>query len=477
MELLGDWSSDGRPLHEQLFDALRTCIERGDLRPGTQLPSERSLANTLAVSRTTVVAAFRRLKSHGYLESARGSGTWVKNVRGFSPTGGVSTPAATVGHNPLFARLGVSSDDTIDFTASIVGPSPAVAETIKQAAWRADAVVTGGGYHPDGLPELRETIAERFTSRGVPTEPDQILVTSGAQQAIMLVAAAFIQPGDPVVTESPTYPGALDAFRLVGANLRTVPVEEDGLSFDEIRQAVEARKPRFVYLIPTFHNPTGTVMAELERRRLARFLEGHSTVVIDDESLVELSLTSEEVPGPLARHHDGVITVGSASKPFWGGLRIGWIRGPEDLIRRFRHYKTVFDLSTPTITQAAAVQLLDRSEEIISERREQLAVQRTVLCDALTALLPDWRWIPPSGGLSVWARIPRGSATELTQVAIRHGLALVPGPFFDPHSQHGMSIRLPFVLSPSLISQGIGRLRQAWDDYSGRADISAEDIA
>lgn len=476
-ELLGDWFSGSRPLYVQLAEAIRRCIDHGDIRPGTRLPSERSLAASLAVSRTTVVGAFSRLKQDGYLDSARGAGTWVRTIRGFNPSGGVVTPSATVGRNPLFARLGVASEDTIDFTAAVLSPSPRVAKTIYEAGRRVGRVMTGAGYHPMGLPELREVVAERFTRRGVSTEPEEVLITSGGQQGIMLIAAAYIQPGDPVVTETPTYPGALDAFRLMGANIRTVPVPATGVACDDLITAIEARRPRLTYLIPTFHNPTGAVMSELERRRLARFLTHQGAVVVEDESLVELPLSEDEQPKPLASYHDGVLTVGSASKPFWGGLRVGWIRGPAELIRRLGHYKTVFDMATPTITQAAASLLLRRSEDLLSERRHQLRTQRTALCDALSEMLPTWEWSPPVGGLTIWARTPEGSAIELAQVALRQGLALVPGPFFDPHSQHDRFFRLPYVLPPPVLQGGVARLARAWDLYRGRRDLFAMDTA
>lgn len=473
LEILGEWSSDGRPLYEQLSAAVRRCIDLGDLRPGTRLPSERSLAAALAVSRTTVVAALRRLKDDGYVDSTQGSGTWVRAVRGFSPSGGVATPAATVGRNPLFSRLGSSSDNTVDFTAAVLHPSPLVAETLEEAGHRVKQVVTGTGYHPAGLLQLREIVAEWFTGRGLATSRDEVLITSGGQQGIMLIAAAYIQPGDPVVTESPTYPGALDAFRLVGANIRTVPVSEGGVSYDDIAQAVEVGQPRLTYLIPTYHNPTGRVMDQLDRRRLARQLAHQHTTVVEDESLVELPLTEQAAPAPIASYHEGVVTIGSASKPYWGGLRVGWIRGPADLVRRLTYYKTVFDLATPVTTQAAACLLLERSEEILSERRILLKGQQEALCGSLAACLPDWTWTPPVGGLSVWARMPHGSATELAQLALRHGLALVPGPFFDPHGHHDLFFRLPYVLPAPAIERGICRLARAWSQYCDRSGSSA----
>lgn len=473
VEMLGDWSTGRGPLYRQLADAIARSVDQGDLRPGARLPAERTMASLLTVSRTTVVAAMDLLKTRGYLDSSPGSGTWVRGVRGFNPAGGIVTPADTVGRNPLFSRLGAADDSVIDFTASVLSPSPMVEAAIRSASREAGDVVDGPGYHPSGLPALREKVAEWFTGRGVPTEADQVLITSGGQQAIMLIAAAHIQPGDPVVVESPTYPGALDAFRLVGAAIRTVPVGPNGTLAQDVLQAIEARKPILTYLIPSFHNPTGTVMDEFERRRLARRLQDHPTLVIEDESLVELPLDGVEVPKPIAAHLDGVLTVGSASKPYWGGLRIGWVRGPADLIRRLTHYKTVFDLASPVTTQAVVARLLEGSAPLLVDRRRQLGAQLDALITSLEALLPEWQWAPPQGGLSIWASLPWGSASEFAQVAMRNGLAVVAGPFFDPHSQHDRHLRLPFVLPPVTIRRGVERMARAWEQYTGRPGVAA----
>lgn len=468
VEMLGEWWSGTGPLYRQLADALKTCVDHGDIRPGTKLPSERTLASTLAVSRTTVVAAFEELKRVGYLDSSPGSGTWVRALRGFNPAGGILTPPDTVGRNPLFARLGSDSNQVVDFTTAVLGPSEKVAATVRAASHKVDTVLDGPGYFPAGLPLLSEMVSQWFTGRGVPTNPEQILITSGGQQAIMLIAAAHIQPGDSVLLESPTYPGALDAFRLVGASIRTVLIDDPTQRGTDLLNVFGSAKPKVAYLIPTFHNPTGSVLEQFDRVRLCRHVAGGPTLLVEDESLVELGLDSyPATPKPLAAHHPGVLTIGSASKPFWGGLRIGWIRGPADTIRRLVHYKTVMDLATAATTQMVAVELLRNRDQLIDDRRRQLRSQSGVLVDALHSYLPSWRWTQPAGGLSLWVGMPSGSATEFAQVALRHGVALVPGPFFDPHGLHDLFLRLPYVLPETTLALGVQRLASAWEQYRG----------
>lgn len=468
LQLLEDWSSGSGPLYKQLADAIRQLIDVGDLRPGTRLPSERALASTLAVSRSTVVAALDHLKQIGYLDSASGSGTWVRSLRGFNPAGGVITPADTVGRNPLYTRLDAPpSDDMVDFTVAVVDATPPVTAAIEQASRELAASLDGSGYHPSGWPPLQEAVAEWFTRRGLPTEPSEILITNGGQQAVMLVAAAYVQPGDPVVVETPSFPGALDAFRMLGASVRAVPLRPTGTDADDVIEAVDARRAVITYLIPTYQNPTGQVMSHLERKRLARYLADRSTVLVEDEAMVSLTLEGDPPPPPIAAYHDGGLVIGSASKPFWGGLRVGWIRGRSELIRRLRHYKMVFDLSSPILPQAATRLMFDQMDDILADRRQKLLASRAALEDGLTTLLPDWTWERSSGGLTLWVQIPEGSATEFAQLAMRYGVAMIPGPFFDPQALHDSSVRLPYVLPPEVIEKGVERLAEAWNRYRG----------
>lgn len=208
-------------------------------------------------------------------------------------------------------------------------------------------------------------------------------------------------------------------------------------------------------------------MSHLERKRLARYLDSRSTVLVEDEAMVALTLEGDAPPPPIAAYHDGGLVIGSASKPFWGGLRVGWIRGRSDLIRRLRHYKMVFDLSSPILPQAAACLMFEEMEEILAYRRQQLLEARATLEEGLSGLLPEWTWERSSGGLTLWVQIPEGSATELAQLAMRHGVAVIPGPFFDPQALHDTSLRLPYVLPPDEIERGITRLAEAWNRYRG----------
>ncbi|MFP3914786.1 MAG: PLP-dependent aminotransferase family protein [Actinomycetota bacterium] len=464
-EVLGDWSSGTGSLYAQLADGLREAINRGDLRPGTVLPAERGLARALAVSRTTVVAALDVLKRIGYLDSRSGSGTWVRRVREFELAGGVTAPAAGIGRNPLFRNLGSADSSMVDLTAAVPDPPPQVAEALREASNRAAAHVHGPGYFPLGLPALRQAVAERFTQRGIPTVPEEVMITAGAQQAITILAAAYVQPGTPVLMENPSYPGAIESFRMLGASVRTVAVGSEGLLARDVIRAIEARPPEMIYLIPSFHNPTGTFINRAERARLRRYLAGRGIAVVEDESTVELALDGEEPPPPVGLEPGGEVStliVGSASKPFWGGIRIGWIRASSEVIELISRHKLVFDLATAIPSQVAAEILVRKSPSILPERRSELAQRFQYLVSRLASELPEWSVTRPSGGVTAWVRLPDGNATQFSQVAIRHGVAVVAGPFFDAHGNDDDHIRIPYLADTDTLDQGVKRLAEAW---------------
>jgi DNA-binding transcriptional MocR family regulator len=275
------------------------------------------------------------------------------------------------------------------------------------------------------------------------------------------VARLLVSRGEGVVLEDPTYLGAIDAFALAGAQLVPVPVGTTGVA---LRQAVERAAPALVYLVPSYQNPTGGVMAEADRREVARLSEEKGIAVLEDESLSDLSF-GPEPPPPIARFAPkaSVLTVGSMSKLFWGGLRVGWVRAPRPLIARLTRIKVVADLSGSVLSQALAARLLARREEIVRVRRQESRRRYRKLAELLREALPEWSWTEPSGGLTLWARLPTPSAFELARIAPRHGVSIVPGPVHSPSHGHADRVRLPYVLEESQLAEGVARLARAWE--------------
>jgi DNA-binding transcriptional MocR family regulator len=245
VERLGRWSSGRGPLYVLLAARIRTLIDDGELPPGVRLPPDRALASALAVGRSTVVAAYDQLAGEGRIVRRQGSGTRV--------AGPASTPPRATTDAPTFLHLLEPKDGVILLACAAPDTPPAelveaYTRTLPQLADSAGDI----GYHPMGHIALRRAIAARYQLRGVPTTPDQVLVTTGGQQALSLLARALVGPGDRVLVEAPTYPGALEAFREEAAGLRALPVGLTGFAAGLVKH-----RPALAYVIATFHNPTG----------------------------------------------------------------------------------------------------------------------------------------------------------------------------------------------------------------------------
>ncbi len=469
--------SDG-PLYRSLAEALKQAVDRGEIPLGTVLPPERTLARSLSVSRATVVAAYDRLKTEGWLQSRQGSGTWVRRPDVGPRSGGEIDAVATGrlflskdGHDQRTGpgEPAPSDDELVDLSVAALPGSDTVNRLLSSVDPQDLARLTEHhGYVPHGLRRLREVIAQRFTQSALPTELDQVLVTTGAHQAISLVARQVLSPGDTVLVESPTFPGALDIFRRFSARMVPVPVDAQGMRVDVLPDLIERTRPALVYLSPHFHNPTGSVLAAERCEAIARLSDETGLVVIEDYAQADVRLDDVMLPPAIATlAPDAPIhTIGSTAKLFWAGLRIGWLRSPEDWSARMLATKTVADLGSPLVSQLLAVRLIENLELVQRERRQELAPRRDLVCRFLDEQLPDWTYQRPSGGLSVWATIPEGNADELAEVALRHGVAIVPGPSLSVDDGNRRSLRIVYTRPQAVIEEGLRRLVAAWHGYA-----------
>jgi DNA-binding transcriptional MocR family regulator len=324
--------------------------------------------------------------------------------------------------------------------------------------------MAGAGYSAFGLPSLREAIARRLSKRGLPTAAGQILITAGAQQAISLAASLFLQPGEVVVTEDPTYLGAIDVFAAAGASMVSLRVGDDGPDMAALEAALRRDAVRLVYLMPTHQNPTGATTPERARRQIARLAEERGVPVLEDETMVDMAGRGQEPPLPIAAfaRRGAILTVGSLSKLVWGGLRVGWIRADEALVARLARLRALSDLGGSVLAQAVAARLVPQIDAIARQRRPQIAERMRAATSELARLLPEWRWSTPAGGMSLWVRIPRGDASEFAREAERHGVAILPGSTCSPRGAFADHLRMPCVMEPARIKEGIARLAKAW---------------
>ncbi|AEE46331.1 PLP-dependent aminotransferase family protein [Cellulomonas fimi] len=450
--LLGAWQHAG-PAYTALADALRAAVLSGTLPLSTRLPGERELADALGISRTTATAAYGLLRDEGYLVSRRGSGTVT------------TLPTAPGARTPTPVPPG--SDDSLA-DLSVAAPS---APSALHAAYLAalDALprhLAGTGYSPLGLPVLRDALARWYTRRGAPTTPDQILVTTGAQQAIHLLVAAHAGPGDRVVVEQPTYPHAMDVVRAAGARPVPVPSGADGLDVDLLESTLRQVAPRLVYLIPDHRNPTGTSLDPAQREQVRALARRYRTTVVGDEVLRELTLDG---PAPELYAGDGtaahvVVTIGSASKSFWGGLRVGWVRAHPDLVGRLASVRAHVDIGTAPMEQLVVAELIERADDVLAARRRVLRERRDLLVGLLRDQLPAWDVPVPAGGLSLWVDLGAPVSSALAASAVRHGVRVVPGPAFGVDTALEDHLRLPFAEEPDVLRRGVLGLAAAWQD-------------
>lgn len=435
--LLAGWRNGG-PAERQLAATVRALVLDGRLPLESRLPAERELAAALGVSRSTVTAAYNRLRSDGYLRSRQGAGSWVTMPGGHR--------AATDG---VFPATG------LDLRIAALPAPPELDAIVADALRTLPRWLDHHGYDPLGLPPLRAAIAQRFRARGLPTRSEQILVVSGALQALDLIVRATLRRGQVAVAEIPSYPAALDVLRTAGARVRNVPIGPDGWDLEQLA-ALADRRPSLTYLIPDFQNPSGVLVGAASRRGALRVLRSDDAHVVIDETFVELNLDDVEMPPPTASFGDArTITIGSLSKPVWGGLRIGWLRADPSTVQRIAALRAITDMASPVLEQLVAVAVFEALDAIVAERKALLRARRSALMEALDQHAPAWNYSRPRGGLFLWVELPSPTATSLSVRAREHGVHFTPGPRFGAAGLLDRYLRLPFTLPPDQLRRAV----------------------
>jgi DNA-binding transcriptional MocR family regulator len=448
LALLGRWHTAGaRRTSQELAGAIRKLILDGSLTAGTQLPPERQLSEVLGVSRTLVTSTLDRLRADGVVASKRGAGSWVTLPGAKHPAEGP--------HRPELIDLARAAPEAI----------PKLVDAIDAARLSLPNHLHTNGYHTLGLPGLRAAIADKYTARGLDTDPDQILITNGAHHAFTLVLAALCNPGERCLVEHPAYANALDAISAARLLAVGVPMIESGWDIENIGYVLRRAAPRLCYFIADFQNPTGHRMNTEDRQALGRLLRRTRTTAVVDETLVEMDFTGDPRDGPApaaAFAPEQVITVGSVSKSHWGGLRIGWLRANRELVDRLSVVRNNFELGTPVFEQLILTEMFAMDSDVLRERRARLAARRDALADGLRTHCPQWTFEVPDGGLSLWCDLGAPVSTRLSVAAQRFGLRLAPGGRFSAHGGLESRIRVPFGLPPEQLLDCARRLGRAF---------------
>ncbi|MET0132778.1 MAG: PLP-dependent aminotransferase family protein [Kibdelosporangium sp.] len=465
VDVLGDWTSTsgGRaPLYRRLAEAVRRAIHAGDLHAGERLPSERDLARALAVSRATVVSAYDELRSIGLVDSRRGSGTRVVRPPGFrSSMDNRGFTRAT----SIINRAAPDGPGEVISMARAVDPGAQHLRGALLDLVHADlpALLGGSGYHPAGLPELRSAVAGHLTASGLPTEPKQVVITTGAQQAIGLITQMYLRRGWTAVVETPSWPGCLDVFRATGVKLVGVELDTEGIRADLLGRAMAEHGPDLLYVMPTYHNPTGVLMSAARRRRVAELAARYAVPIVEDHAYTVGAVNG--TPPPIAAYAPSgaeVLTLGSLAKSVWAGLRIGWVRASVETAERLARHKALADLGSPLLDQALAARLLPQLPELATARNTELRDRLGRARELLTQHLPEWRWRTPDGGSVLWIELPGTDARVFGQVALRHGVEVVSGAATDPSGAHDNHIRFPFAFPDEVMTELVHRLSRAW---------------
>ncbi|KTR40784.1 hypothetical protein NS263_06995 [Curtobacterium oceanosedimentum] len=457
--LLADWR-DGTdaPAYEALSDAVRVLVIDGRVPLGVRLPAERGLAEALGVSRTTVANAYARLRDDGFVVSLRGSGSVVHLPRDLAG-------------RPDPERLGgVVPGDLLDLRKAALHAAPEVAEAVERAVRHVPAALAGIGYDTVGDPGLRAAIAARYTERGLPTDPSQVVVTIGAQHAIALLARVLVRRGDTVLVESPTYPHAHEAFREAGARLVGVPVDaRAGWDAAALETTLRRTAPAVAYVMPELHNPTGATMTADTRRVLLDVAATTGTTIVADETMGELRIDGDPAPPLAVADPSGasVVMIGSAAKVFWGGLRIGWVRAAPELLQRLLLARPTGDLGTPVLDQLVARELLPRTAAVLEARRTFLRTGRDELVAGLRARLPEWDVPSPAGGLTTWVGLGRPVSSALVLAARAEGVVLASGGVFGPDGGFERFLRVPYTMGAADRERLVDVLGRAWSRIGG----------
>ena len=471
------------PLYLQISQQLRDQIRSGELAAGSRLPPERRMAAMLGVNRTTIVNAYRELAAEGLVSGHVGRGTVVAgqddaasnagSARGI-PWGQLFTEATEVMNDPLLRDTMIVSarSDVISLATGIPSPDLYPIDAIRDILVEAldDVGQTLLQHTPtEGLPLLREALGRWMGSDVRPVDPDQVLVAAGSQQGLYLLARTLLEPGDIVAIESPTYLGAIQVFRAAGARLLPIPVDQDGMRIGMLEDVVVRRRPKLIYTLPTFQNPTGATLSLDRRHRLLAIAARYQIPVIEDDPYGALRYEGQALPTLHALdEHDTVIYLSTMSKILFPGFRIGWIAAPRAVIERLTLMKQIVDLDTNPLAQWAVWAFLSRGllDAHLEQLRQVYPLRRDLMLEMLERHCSgSLSCLRPAGGFYLWCKVDDGlRARDLLPEAARRGVAFAPGSSFHPTGEGESTLRLNFTLpGEDEIEEAIVRLAGAID--------------
>ncbi|MDH3814265.1 MAG: PLP-dependent aminotransferase family protein [Acidobacteriota bacterium] len=477
MEISIDRDSS-EPIFRQVVREIQDLIRSGSLPEGFRLPPERRLANSLGVNRSTILNAYRELKALGLVDAHVGRGTAVLRAPAPVPDA-IGVPwrqlfreSVARSHDPIIADLLALTEreDVISFSIGLPAPELLPLDTFGE--YTAELIREVGAplllHCPtEGHTPLRETLAQWVAARGIRARASEVLVVSGSQQGLDLVARVFIDPGDVVVVEEPTYIGALQSFRVAGAKIIGIPVDENGMRTDILASILERERPKLIYTLPTYQNPSGVVMSVERRRHLLEIASRWHLPILEDDPYSELRYDGEPLPSLKALDdNDLVLYQSTFSKALFPGLRIGYLVAPPVVLRQLALAKQGADLHANSFSQYLLERFvrdghfaahIENSKTVYRRRRDRMAA--ALLRDPSVGL----EFAVPAGGFYIWCRLPEGvEQSALLANAAARGVVFLPGRACYPTEPTENCIRLNFShASEAAIEVGIERLLES----------------
>ncbi|NNG00190.1 MAG: PLP-dependent aminotransferase family protein [Desulfobacteraceae bacterium] len=483
--------SSNRPMFRQIMDQIMSLVDRKALKPGDRLPSTRNMADRLSVNRSTVYKAYQELWALGYVDSTPGSYSTVRPRPKIAGEG----PATTPGRIDWSMRVTPASEELLQAyeaeQALMPEPVSMDSEMINFIPLAPDSrlfpveafrksmnhVLTDKGTDlleygdPLGYKPLRQYISERMRLHQIRISPDEIMITTGAQNALELLAKLLTGPGDAIILETPTYSRALSVFRLSNVRLVNAPMNGDGMDLDALEKRLSVRRPALIYTMPNFHNPTGITTDQGHRERLLRICDRYRVPLVEDGFEEEMKYFGKAVlPIKSMDHGKIVIYIGTFSKVLFPGLRIGWIAADREVIERLRPIQRALILSGNQVDQAA----LDRfCRQGHYDRHIQRIhrIYRKRMTTALDAMATEFSgkhvdWSRPAGGYTIWVRLKRWDGDEQLMVKkmTEHGVGVLPGSTHFYGDPGGIYFRLSIAnLDEQQIQEGINRIARCLD--------------
>ena len=495
LDILKDSQTSDGPLYQQIMNRLRSCIESGQLAGNAKLPTNRELATLLDVDRSTISRAYTELAQAGLIESHVGRGTFVKNTsavktKARQKDGRISwSEKFSQQSNNVATLLGQQStvNATPEGTISFGGGLPTEEfyphdqfEDIVAQLLKSEYSREMFNYSPaEGHPLLVKEVQKVLAAQGVSATDDEILIVSGSQQGIVLVTDTLIDTNDTVIFEEPSYLWAVCNFKSRQAKCVTVPITDTGVEIKALERVLESEQAKLLYLMPNFQNPTGNSMSLENRQKVLALCTKYGVPILEDNFASDLRYEGQAVPPlrALPGGKDIVIYQGTFSKALCPGLRVGWVVGPAELMKRLRLAKRSCDLSTNSMAQVILAKYLKDGlyQQHLEHVKRAYKLRRDTMLGALDRYISPLElagghkifWTKPTGGLFLWMTLPAGcTARELLYFAEREGVSFLPGDLYYCNKPQLNCMRLCYIQQDEeSIEEGVKRLARAISHY------------